>query len=301
MAWKPMSTKDVAMNEPHKLLVYTHHGWGKTWQVRKFAERYGKGLLISGEAGLKSLADVDVDYLPFSSWDGRHDPDNGVFSFRGIVQMIVSPEFQAQGYKWLAIDSLTELSERLYEWCEKETAGSKNGFALWDLYGGKMISTLKWIRDLKMHVYVSALAAEANDGEVAQYWPLVKGNKVARQIPAIFDHVLCGVRTAVTNPSTGEVDVKRFVVSEQANGWHGKVRDPFHRVAAVEQCDDVTDILERMTYSEAEWDKRKEALKVTAATAEAIAKLTAGRDAVAPAKDELPEQAEPTTENTENV
>ena len=97
--FKVMSTKDLQQSGPTKVLLYAHHGWGKTYQCRHYQKRYGKGLILSGEAGLKSVEDVGIDYLPFSSWDGKHDPDKGFYSFRGIVKMMMSDEFQAMGYK----------------------------------------------------------------------------------------------------------------------------------------------------------------------------------------------------------
>ena len=125
--FKVMSTANVAQDEPTKVLLYAHHGFGKTYQCRYYQKRYGKGLILSGEAGLKSIEDVSIDYLPFTSWDGAHDPEKGVFSFRGIWKMISTDEFQQAGYKWIAIDSLTEMSERLIEHLEKEHEGNKNG------------------------------------------------------------------------------------------------------------------------------------------------------------------------------
>ena len=50
---------------PTKVLLYSHHGYGKTYQCRHYEKRYGKGLIISGESGLKSIEDVSIDYAPF--------------------------------------------------------------------------------------------------------------------------------------------------------------------------------------------------------------------------------------------
>lgn len=245
MSWEPKSTKGVGLTEPHKVLLYGHHGWGKTWQVRNLQKRYGHGLLLSGEKGLKSLSDADIPHVPFTSWDGPHDPANDIFSFRGIASYISSPAFRTAGYNWLALDSLTELSEMVYAWAQKETEGTKNGFALWDLYGQKMIGTLKWIRDLPVHVYVTSLAAESSDDNSnSDYWPHVKGNKVAKQIPAIFDHVFCAIRKDVVVGD--EVQTQRFIVTEQMHGWHGKVRDPYHRIKSVEETNDITELLDRI-------------------------------------------------------
>jgi len=241
-----MQTSHIQHHGPTKVLLYAHHGYGKTFQCRYYQARYGKGLILSGESGLKSVEDVDIDYVPFTSWDGKHDPDNGVFSFRGIIKMLNSEEFREAGYKWIAIDSLTELSERLVEHLEHEFKDVTNAFAMWGEYNRMMIGALKWIRDMDMHVYVTCLAKEEKDAnDVTQYWPLVKGQAVAKQIPALFDHVLCGVRVT-EKTSEGIPKVKRFVVTDEVSGWHGKVRDPRNRLKPYEQVQDITELFARM-------------------------------------------------------
>ena len=252
-------TSSITKDGPTKVLLYAHHGYGKTYQCRFYQKRFGKGLIISGESGLKSVEDVDIDYVPFSSWDGNHEPEDGVYSYRGICKMIATEEFQKAGYKWIAIDSLTELAERLIEHLEVEHKHNSNGFQLWADYSRMMIGTLKWIRDLDMHVYVTCLAAEEQDAnDVTQYWPFVKGQKVSKQIPALFDHVLCGVRTTEKNDQ-GMPKVSRYVVTDEASGWHGKVRDPRQRLKPYEKVDDVTELLSRMSMPDDEWEKYQSA------------------------------------------
>lgn len=253
--FRPKSTSDISTNEPTKTLLYTHHGFGKTYQCRNYQARFGKGLIISGEAGLKSLADTKIDYVPFSSWDGAHDPANDIYSFKGIVQMIQSPGFASLGYKWIAIDSLTELADRLNEHVEKEFSGTNDGFKKWNEYSTKLIGALKWIRDLPLHVYVSCLAKEETDANgVTHFWPMVKGQAVSKQIPAIFDHVLCGVRKSEID-QTGVPRVKRYIVTDEISGWHGKVRDPLRRVKPWEECSDITTLLHRMTMPAEEFNR----------------------------------------------
>ena len=122
--FKAMKTSAIAHDGPTKVLLYAHHGFGKTYQCRYYQKRYGKGLILSGESGLKSVEDVDIDYVPFDSWDGTHDPDNGKYSFRGIIRMMSTSDFKDAGYNWIAIDSITEMSERLIEHLEAEHAGN---------------------------------------------------------------------------------------------------------------------------------------------------------------------------------
>lgn len=257
--FKTMKTSAIAHDGPTKVLLYAHHGFGKTYQCRYYQKRYGKGLILSGESGLKSVEDVDIDYVPFDSWDGEHDPDNGKYSFRGIIRMMQSSDFKDAGYKWIAIDSLTELSERLIEHLEKEHAGNKNAFAMWGDYSRLMTGALKWIRDLPIHVYVTCLAKEEKDAnDVTQYWPLVKGQAVSKHIPALFDHVLCGVRVTEKNDQ-GTPKVKRFVITDEVSGWHGKVRDPRNRLKPYEQVDDITDLFARMSMPDEEHEKFEQA------------------------------------------
>lgn len=264
MTFKVMKTSTLAKDGPTKTLLYAHHGFGKTYQTRYYQARYGKGLILSGESGLKSLEDCDIDYLPFSSWDGKHDPEEGVYSFRGIVKMLMTPEFAEAGYKWIAIDSLTEMSERLLEHLEREYADSNNAFEKWGEYSRLMIGSLKWIRDLPLHVYVTCLAGEEKDhNDQTHFWPFVKGQKVSKQVPAIFDHVLCGVR-GTERDDKGVPRVRRYVITDEVSGWHGKVRDPRGRIRPQEAVDDVTELLARMSMTDEEWEAYAPAETTTA-------------------------------------
>lgn len=254
-AFKPRSTSTMTVDEKTKTLLYAHHGFGKTYQCSNYADHYGKGFILSGEAGLKTLVGKDIDFLPFSSWDGAHDPDAGVYSFKGIVRMMKSDEFKSAGYKWVAIDSLTELSDLCKRHCElegeeqrqREGKEKADGFAIWNNYNASLIGALKWVRDLDYHVLVTCLAKEEEDANgKLHYWPMVQGKGIMKQIPGIFDNVLCGVRSAEADPSTGRPRVKRFFITEEAMGWHGKVRDPIGAAEPVEYTDNITDIFKKM-------------------------------------------------------
>ena len=208
--FKTMNTASLQKDGPIKVLLYAHHGYGKTYQCRNFENRYGKGLILSGESGLKSVEDVNIDYIPFSSWDKENDPEKGVYSFKGIISIIKSKDFADAGYKWICIDSLTELSEQLVAHLEKEHEHSANGFQMWGDYNRIMLGALKWIRDLPLH------ATEKND--------------------------------------QGTPRVRRYVVTDEVSGWHGKVRDPRNRLKAYEQVDDITALFARMAMPDDDHD-----------------------------------------------
>ena len=190
MSFKPMNTADDSTNY-RKVLLYAHHGWGKTSQAKNYQKKFGKGFIISGESGLSSVREAGVDYLPFSSWDGIEDHDKGVYSFRGIIRLMNTPEFKAAGYKWIMIDSLTELSDLAYahadaEAIKKAKDGKVNGFAVWEEYGAMVIGACKWVRDLPMHVVITSLAKEGEDENGnKEFWPMVKGKQVQQQLPGI--------------------------------------------------------------------------------------------------------------------
>ena len=258
--FKPMNTATAKETHRHKALVYAFHGWGKTTQAANMQRSYGKTFIISGESGLKSVADANIDFLPFSSWDGEHDPDKGVFSFRGIVKMMASKEFRDAGYECIFIDSLTELADRCIEHWQKVHEDNKNAFALWGDYGSSMLGALKWVRDLPYHVIVTALAKEAKDDNGDQdYWPFIQGNAVQKQVGGIFDHVFCGVR-ATDGDRTSPV-VTRYIVTDEVRGWHGKSRDPKKRLKPVEKTADISELFRRLDMPESDYEAKVKAAK----------------------------------------
>ena len=252
MTITPLKTNDISVTGAQKTLLYTHHGWGKTHQGQHFANAYGKGLIISGESGLRTLMMHDIDYLPFNSWDGDMDPVNNRYSFKGIIEWIhEAPEFAANEYQWIMVDSLSELAERCLEHAEAKQAksGKKDGFAIWGDYDKAITSALKWIRDLPYHVLVTALAKEStNDNGSVEYWPNVPGNAVGRKLPGLFDNVLCGVR--VTTGDRTSPEIRRYIVTEEVRGWHGKVRDPRQRLKPIEDADNIAELLSRIKMSD---------------------------------------------------
>lgn len=257
--FKPLKTNDTSVTGASKSLIYAMHGFGKTTQCRYYKEAFGKGFILSGEGGLISIADQEIDYLPFTSWDGEHNPDEGIYSFKGVCQIIASKEFKKQGYKWLAIDSLTEASDQLNAELVKkydviriqtEAEGKKhNEYAQWGEFARQMIGSLKWVRNLPYHILVTALAKdEEDDNGKVTYWPQVHGKAAAKQIPALFDHVFAGVRET-TRDEDGIVTVQRKLYTDEVYGYHGKIRDPLQRMPAVLNTSNIAEVIKAMRMS----------------------------------------------------
>lgn len=255
MIFNPLNTADDTTSYK-KALLYAMHGWGKTTQAKYYQKRYGPGFIISGESGLSSIRSAGIDYLPFSSWDGPVDPDNQVFSFKSIINWVASDEFKKRGYKWIMIDSLTELSDHAYKYAlakaEAEAVTKKkevNGFAVWDDYNAAIIGACKWVRDLPMHVVVTALAKMGEDDNGnPNNWPMVKGSQAQQMLPGIFDCVLCGVKRQEADPKDPSAQPKtvHYIVTDEYRGWHGKVRDEKRRLKAVERESDITKLFDRI-------------------------------------------------------
>lgn len=249
----PMNTKDHTTSY-RKCLLYGHHGWGKTTQFKHYQDHYGPGFIISGESGLSSIRSAGIDYLPFSSWDGGSDQAKGVFSFVDIFKWTRTDDFKSRGYKWIGIDSLTELSDHSMKAAEKEAEESAqrqgkknaNGFEVWGNHAAQLVGACKAIRDMPMHVLVTALAKENNDDNGnTEYWPMVGGKATMQQLPGIFDCVFCGVRATAGDSQTGQ-QVVRYVVTEEVRGWKGKVRDENRRLRAIERTGSIVDLFKRM-------------------------------------------------------
>ena len=247
-----MKTSDEATSF-RKTLLYGAAGFGKTTQAKHYKRAFGKGFIISGEAGLSSIRSEGIDYLPFTSFDGPTDENKGTYSFVAICRAIMSKEFKDAGYKWIMLDSLTELSDMVFSWAEAQavataaaTGKKQNGFETWGSYRDKMIGSCKFIRDLPYHVIVTALAKqnESDDGD-KQYVPLIQGNAVQAQIPGIFDNVFCGAFLPVKG-SDGKVKLERRIITSAYAGWQGKVRDESGTVLAVEETGDITTILAKL-------------------------------------------------------
>lgn len=262
--FQPLNTADHT-TQYRKVLLYAMHGWGKTHQAKNYKRKYGNGLILSGESGLSSIRSAGVDYFPFSSWDGAVDPKKNIFSFRALLRWIKTDAFLAKQYQWIMVDSLTELSDLAYAAAETEASlpanltkeGKVNNFMIWDIYASKMIGACKMIRDLPMHVIVTALAKRGEDDNGNEdCWPMVKGKQVQTQLPGIFDCVFCGLKRTeqdLSNPNSRPETV-RYIITDEYKGWHGKARDEKRRLKAVEREHDLTKLFDKMEMPDSDYE-----------------------------------------------
>jgi hypothetical protein len=258
VTFKPLNTRDASTSF-RKILVYGNAGTGKTTQAINYQRYFGPGFIISGEAGLSSIRGAGIDYLPFQSFDGKVDEANGVYSFRHICRLIQSPDFKAAGYKWLMVDSITELSDMVMSWATakaeqaaKEQGRNLNNFDLYRDYGDAMMAACRYIRDLPYHVILTALAKESeNESGTRDIWPAVNGNKLQSQIPGIFDCVFALVKGMSKAEQGKPPEIRRFIVTDEIRGYHCKARDEKRLLKPIEETADITTLIKRLEDAEA--------------------------------------------------
>lgn len=262
--FKPLNTSDHT-TQWRKTLLYGHHGWGKTTQFIHYQKHYGKGFILSGESGLSSIRSAGIDYLPFTSWNGETNPDEGKYSFVDIFKWLRTDDFKEAGYKWIGIDSLTELSDMSMQYADqcaedeaKKQNKAKNGFTVYAQHGTQIIGACKQLRDMPCHFLVTALAKESQDdnGNI-DYWAMVTGKSTQQQLPGIFDNVFCAVRHTASGTQNTDGKVIRYIITDEYKGWKGKVRDEKRRLSAVEQTGNIVNLFKKMDMNDEEFEQRK--------------------------------------------
>jgi len=258
--FKPANTIDHSTSYL-KTVLFGDAGWGKTTNMAHMQEHYGEGFIISGESGLSSIRSAGIDYLPFNSWGGRTNPEANEYSFVDIFRWMKTPDFKSREYKWIGLDSLTELSSHSLRAAEKhckeeaEKMGKKpNGFEAWAIHGSQLVGACKAIRDMPMHFLCTALAKSSQDenGNI-EHWPMVDGKATIEKLPGSFDCVFAGLRA--TSGDNENQSVVRYIVTDDVRGWKGKVRDEKRRLAAIEKTGSVVDLFKRMELSDADFKK----------------------------------------------
>lgn len=162
------STKDA---ECHyiKALVHGPSGAGKT----RLSATIESPLIISAEAGLLSLRDYD---LPVWTVKSLADME-GAYS-----------EALKDCYKWVVLDSISEIAEVCLSEEKKET---KDGRKAYGEMQDVMSSLIRTFRDIPKNVYMSAKQEKVKDEITGAllFGPSAPGVKMAQSLPYFFDLV----------------------------------------------------------------------------------------------------------------
>ena len=172
MAINLKSTRGAA-SDGVKVLVYGGAGAGKTTLIGSLPDP----IIISAEAGLLSLADLDIPYIEVTD----------MASLREAYSYVASAE--ASAFKSIAIDSISEIAEVVLNAEKKATKDPRQAYgALQE----QMTDLIRAFRDLSgKNVYMSAKMEKVQDesGRIL-YGPSMPGNKLSQMLPYFFDEVL---------------------------------------------------------------------------------------------------------------
>lgn len=181
-----------------KAIVYADSGMGKTTLLGTLPE--DKTLIVSAESGLLCLNDKDIAVVEIKAWGDLQEV------YKNLTK---NPEWAH--FEYVALDSLTELSDKLVFTLENlpEFRDPKMALKMWGEYSKRMTATIKAFRDLDKSVVFTALPEDVLDGGVVTKKPFIKGSAVQKMLNSYFDEVfyLCidessDSRHLQTQPST---------------------------------------------------------------------------------------------------
>lgn len=173
-------------------------GIGKTSQLRcicgedyrnggwvKLDVRPEKVLVLSAESGLLCVRD-----LVANSQVTGFEIDN-FDSFQEALRYCQSPAFKKEGYQWIFIDSLTEISARCAEHMQSKYKDENNGFKIWGDYTQSMTDVIKAFRDMPgVNVVFTCLISMDKD-KIGRWFPApdISGSSLKSRLTSYFDEV----------------------------------------------------------------------------------------------------------------
>lgn len=167
------STRQLAGLHGIKVLVYGGAGVGKTTLVRTAPAP----LLISAEAGLLSLRNVDIPVAPVTDLESLMN-----------IYMWITRSAEARQFHTICLDSVSEIGEVCLAAAKKQFKDPRQAYG--DLID-RMMLLLRAFRDLpEKHVYFSAkMERLTDDGGIAKYQPSMPGKQLGPAMPYLFDEV----------------------------------------------------------------------------------------------------------------
>lgn len=145
-----------------------------------------KVCVLSAEAGLLSVRELVVAGQVEGYEIGSLE------DFQDAQIMCMSPDFKKQGYRWIFIDSLTEISSRCSEALQKRYPLKSDSFKMWGEYNQILTDIIKAFRDMsEYNIVFTCLEGRDKDNEgISRLVPDIAGSGVKNRLVSYFDEVL---------------------------------------------------------------------------------------------------------------
>lgn len=167
-----ISTKDY-LNNGVKILVHGQAGIGKTCLCASLPDP----IIISAESGLLSLASLDIPVIEIKTLDDL-----------GEAHDWLAGSDEAKKYKSICLDSISEIAEVVLTDEKNKEKDPRRAYSnLQDI----MMDIMRSFRDLSgRNIYFSAKQERVQD-DVGRllFGPSMPGQKLAQQVPFLFDEV----------------------------------------------------------------------------------------------------------------
>lgn len=169
-----ISTKDYAANGI-KMLVHGQAGIGKTCLCASLP----RPIIISVESGLLSLAALDLPAIEVSSMDDLEE------AFKWVTKSEESKNFDS-----ICLDSISEIAEIVLS---NEKGKEKDPRKAYGNMQDMMMDLVRSFRDIPgKNIYMSAKQERIqDDSSRILYGPSMPGQKLAQQLPYLFDEIFC--------------------------------------------------------------------------------------------------------------